>query len=334
MSTSSFAIVGSASLLGKELREVFEALPKAVNLRLLGAGDEAGPAIAGDTDEALVVGPLDEASLSDVTVALLAGGVASSQRAWDLMVLRKKRPFVVDLSGALAGVPQAQLRAPLVEAPGFKVKKSSVQVIAHPATVALSVLLRRFQGELTAKSVSSHVFLPVSEHGTPGIDELHQQAVHLLGFQSLKKDLFDEQLAFNVVPAWGSEATAGSLRSAEDTIREELAQLLPKTGLPPVSVRCLQAGVFHCLSASLRVEFAGPVSAETLSRDLRGDLIDFWTQEQGVPSHLSAVGESGIVVGDVRPDPSVPNAYWIWMVADNLRMRAANAIATARIWLS
>ncbi len=334
MKKTTFAIVGGTTLLGKELREVFEALPNAVDVRLIGAEEGEAAALTADGDEPIVVSPLDETNLIGATVVFLAGGAKSSQRVWDMLALRKKRPFVVDLSGALAHVPKAQLRAPLVEAPGFEVLPNAVQVIAHPASVARAILLRKLQAGSPVTALSGSVFLPASEQGSAGIDELHQQTVDLLGFQNMPKVIFDDQVAFNLLPSWGEDAVAGSLAAVEDTVRSQVPRILPAEGLPRLSVRCLQAGVFHCISASLHLQFAETVSAEALAGILKGDLVDLWSLEQGAPSHLSAVGETGILLGDLRVDQGMPNAFWLWMVADNLRLRAASAIATARIWLA
>ncbi len=334
MSKPSFAIVGGTTLLGKELREVFEALPAAVDLRLIGAEGGESVALTTDGDEPVVVSSLDEENLKGATVVLLAGDPKTSYRAWDMLALRKQRPFVVDLSGALAKAPKAQLRAPLVEEPGFEVLRDAVQIIAHPAAVALAILLRKFRGAERPSAVQAHVFLPASEHGSAGIDELHQQTVNLMGFQPMPKTIFDEQVAFNMMPAWGEEATAGSLRAVEDQIRAHLAVISSEARDIPVSVRCLQAGVFHCLSASVHLQFAHSVEPDALAAQLKGDLVDLWHGDQGAPTHLSAVGETGIVLGDLRADAAASNGYWLWMVADNLRLRAASAIATARIWLA
>lgn len=327
---SSFAIVGGTTLLGKELREVFEALPSAVNVSLIGNEEGTATGLADDDGEAVVVNPLNAENLTSATVLFLAGDEKSSKVAWDMVALSKTKPFVVDLSGALSRVPGAQLRAPLVEAPGFEVLPHSVQIVAHPAAVALTILQQKLGMPL--RSLSAHVFLPASEQGSEGIDELHQQTVNLLGFQNLPKTVFDNQLAFNLLAANGLEAKAEKLLAVEDRVRAELRVLSPEV---KPSIRCVQAPVFHCLSASLRLEFAEPVTPEALVESLRGGLVDLWSDpDQGVPDQLSGVGETGIVVGDLRPDPSAPNAYWLWLVADNLRLRAASAIATARIWLS
>lgn len=229
MSKPSFAIVGGTTLLGKELREVFEALPTAVDVRLIGTEEGEAAGLTAEGDEPVVVSPLDETNLMGTTVVFLAGGAKSSERVWDLIALRKRRPFVVDLSGALARVPKAQLRAPLVEAPGFEVISNSVQVIAHPASVALAILLRKLGSDSRPGAALAHVFVPASEQGSTGIDELHQQTVNLLGFQNMPKAVFDDQVAFNVLPGWGADAQAGSLAAVEDRVRTELPPVAPQS---------------------------------------------------------------------------------------------------------
>ena len=335
MNNPRFAIVGGSSLLGKELRDVFEALPKAVDLKLIGAEEGETVGLTEDAGEAVVVSPLDEENLVGATVVILAGSPDSTRRAWDLLALRKNRPFVIDLSGALATVPGAQLRAPSVEAAVFEVNRDAVQVIAHPAAVALAILFRRLQGMAPVRRVVANAFVPASELGNAGVDELHRQTVSLFGFQDMPKQVFDEQVAFNMVARWGEEASAGKLVDTERRIRGELDTLVASAaGMPALSLRAIQTPVFHGLSFSLWMEFGEILDPAAMEKQLRGDLVDVWDTEQGVPSNRSVAGEAGISVGDLRKDDSHPNAVWAWMVADNLRLRAANAIGAARIWLS
>lgn len=334
MNKNKFAIVGGSTLLGRELREVFEALPAAVDLKLIGAEEGEAIGIAMDAGEPVVVSPLDEENLTGATVVLLAGSAESSRRAWELLALRKSRPFVIDLNGALANVPIAQLRAPSVEPPAFEVKKDAVQVIAHPAAIALAIFLRRVLALADIETAVVNVFLPASEQGNPGLDELHQQTVSLFGFQSMPKQVFDEQLAFNILSVWGEEAAAGKLLSTESQVREHLRQILPVTATIPLAIRVIQAPVFHGLSFSVWLNSPAVAGVPELATALKGDLVDVWDTVNGAPSNVSTVGDAGISVGDIRPDPGTPGAFWLWVTADNLRLRATNAIGAARIWLS
>lgn len=334
MNKNKFAIVGGSTLLGRELREVFEALPAAVDLKLIGADEGEGIGLTEDAGEPIVVSPLDEENLTNASVVLLAGSAGSSRRAWELLALRKSRPFLIDLSGGLATAPGAQLRAPSVEPPAFEVRPDAIQVIAHPAAVALAILFRRLLSLGAPDSAVVNLFLPASEQGNPGLDELHQQTVSLFGFQSMPKHVFDDQLAFNMLSVWGEEASAGKLISVEAQVREQFRQILPPSSAVPVSLRVIQAPVFHSLSFSVWIKGVPAADAAALASALKGDLVDVWDASNGAPTNVSAVGDAGISIGDIRPDPEVPGACWLWVTADNLRLRATNAIGAARIWLS
>lgn len=334
MTKNTFAVVGGNTLLGRELREVFEALPGEIELKLIDAEEGEAVGLVEDAGEAVVVSPLDAESLSAATVVLCAGGTVSTRRVWELLTGRKQRPFVVDLSGSLAATPGAQLRAPVVEPPGFQVEKDAVQVIAHPATVALAILIRRVLAVGAVDSMVVNAFLPASEQGNPGLDELHQQTVSLFAFQDMPKAVFDEQLSFNLLPVWGEEASAGQLADVERTVREELPRILPGASEIALSLRVVQAPVFHSLSFSVWLSGKAAADVAALARGLRGELVDVWDTANGAPNNASTVGDAGISVGDIRADAGNRNACWLWMTADNLRLRATNGIGAARIWLA
>jgi aspartate-semialdehyde dehydrogenase len=48
------------------------------------------------------------------------------------------------------------------------------------------------------------------------------------------------------------------------------------------------------------------------------------------PNVVGMAGQSGLAVGGVTPDRNNPQAAWLWIVADNLRLQAENAIAVAQ----
>ena len=99
------------------------------------------------------------------------------------------------------------------------------------------------------------IFEPVSERGKAGIDELQKQAVALLSFKPLPKDVFDAQVSFNMLSEYGSEAPL-SLEEIELKIDRHLASLLAApSGAPMPSLRLIQAPVFHGYSISVWVEF-------------------------------------------------------------------------------
>ncbi len=56
------------------------------------------------------------------------------------------------------------------------------------------------------------------------MDELHQQTVNLLSFQPLPKDIFDTQVAFNMVGRYGQKSQL-SLDALEARVRRHYREI-------------------------------------------------------------------------------------------------------------
>jgi aspartate-semialdehyde dehydrogenase len=48
------------------------------------------------------------------------------------------------------------------------------------------------------------------------------------------------------------------------------------------------------------------------------------------PTNAAIAGQSGLSAGAITVDPNNPRACWFWLVSDNLRLAAENAVAVAR----
>jgi aspartate-semialdehyde dehydrogenase len=329
------ALIGSESLLGREVRDLVANATEPFELRLVAdAGEEAG-ALTRVGDEPTVTVKLDARSLADARVVFLAGSAPSTKEA--LRLLDDADGIdVVDLTGALEERPEARLRAPLVEEEeldAFAGASPPVHVIAHPAAIALALFLRRLHAREPIRASVIQIFAPASEHGTAGVEELQQQAISLLSFKNLPRAVFGTQLSFNMLAKYGEEAPA-SLEDAELRIERHLATLLALPGdgqdTPMPSLRLVQAPVFHGYSFSAWVEFESNPGAETLENTLLSASIEVRGAEVEPPTNVGQAGQSGIAVGAITPDRNQPEACWFWLVADNLRLVAENAIALAR----
>ena len=173
-------------------------------------------------------------------------------------------------------------------------------MIAHPAAIAIALLLERIErAHPIARSVI-HVFAPASERGTPGVDELQQQTVALLSLQQMPKKVFDAQLSFNMLAQLGEDA-AQPLLETEERIERHLATLLDRADAPPMpSLRLVQAPVFHGYSFSLWVEFEDAPTAAEVEDALRGEAIDVRSENEEPPTNAGVAGQSGIAVGRDR----------------------------------
>ena len=173
-----------------------------------------------------------------------------------------------------------------------------------------------------------HVFEPASERGKKGLEELQQQVVGVLSFKKLKTEVFDTQLAFNMLARYGDEAIE-PLEGIEQRLERHLATLLTGwPGVPMPSLRLIQAPVFHGHSISAWVEFEENPGADALARMLAAAGIDVRPDEP--PTNAAIAGQSGLSAGAITVDPNNPRACWFWLVSDNLRLAAENAVAVAR----
>lgn len=328
------AIIGGESLLGKEVRELLDDSDLRVDVKLVASEQSAeeGSLLTRGRDEALVVTPLEAADLATARIVVLAGSPETSRRAYEQIRNLAPVPAVVDLSGGLEELPDARLRAPAVEQPSYQAEPG-IQVIAHPAAIALTMFLAQLQKSGSIRRIIAEVFEPVSERGQAGIDELQKQTVNLLSFKPLSKQIFDAQVSFNMLSQFGSDSPH-SLEAIELKIDRHLATLLAVAGAGPMpSLRLIQAPVFHGYSMSIWVEFDKNPGVPAIARCLASEKIDVRTGDEEPPTNVGVAGQGGIIVGGMTVDRNEPLACWFWLVADNFRVAAENALEVIRGFL-
>lgn len=319
------ALVGSESLMGRELRDVVFSAGLGRELRLIAGQEDAG-VLTEEEGEAAFAAVLDAESLAGARIVFLAGSAGSARKA----LATGAGAVFIDLVHAAEDVPEARLRAPMVEPPDHAAPRGAVQVVAHPAAIAIALALGRINDVHPIRRSVVHVFEPASERGRAGVEELQHQTVNLLSFKSLPKAVYDEQLGFNLLSRYGQEAPF-ALEEAEARLERHLATLLAKAEnpIPMPSLRLIQAPVFHGHSFSFWIEFEENPGAAEIEAVLSVANIDVRGAGTDPPTAVGMVGQSGIAVGAVSVDRNEPDACWFWVAADNLRLAAENALAVA-----
>jgi len=327
------AIVGGESLLGKEVRELFESADLPANITLIASEESEDSIIGIGRDEPVVISSLQVADLATARIAVLAGSKTSNQKTLERIQAINPTAVVIDLSGSLEEQPTAQLRAPLIEPPNYSAV-GTIQVIAHPAASALALFLIQLRNAGVLRRSVINVIEPASERGQAGIDELQKQTIGLLSFKPLSKDVYDAQVSFNMLSQYGSDSPH-SLEEIELKIDRHLATLLSGAGaLTMPSLRLIQAPVFHGYSMSVWAEFEENPGKNAIVQALASPKIDLRADDEEPPTNVGVAGQSGITVGTIAADRNHPRAYWFWMVADNLRITAENALEVARAFLT
>ncbi|HYO80607.1 MAG TPA: Asd/ArgC dimerization domain-containing protein [Bryobacteraceae bacterium] len=315
------ALIGSETPLGREVRDVLNEAGLGKAVRLIGSSDTES-VLAQDEGELTVLSQLDETELADadVIVNAAAGGVAAKAHA-----MTPSTPLI-DLTGELEGQPSARIRCPILE--NGTAAAGNPLIVAHSAATALALLLRRIQKSFPIAHAVAQVFEPVSERGASGIHELQSQVTSLLSFKPLTKDIFDAQVAFNLLPAYGEEAQS-RLGDSQDRLERHLATVLAgQTPMP--SVRLIHAPVFHGHAGSLWIEFETRPGVVELEQALATAQIDVRSEGTEPASNVGIAGISGVVAGPVESDPHHPRACWIWFAADNYRLAADSAVTLVR----
>jgi aspartate-semialdehyde dehydrogenase len=322
-------IIGASSLKGKEIKEALENTPLGFEDVALMDDETALGKLEAFGEEATFVQSVNDATLEELDLAFFTGEAALTRKHYDQA--RRANCSIVDTSYALEGEGGYPVRSPWLEeeigaAPPLD---ATGAVVAHPIATALGLILHRVGQASAIKTAVATVLQPVSEAGHPGMDELHQQTVNLLNFQSLPKDVFDAQVAFNLLSSYGT-GKASPLDRVRSRIASHLKTILGGAISPALMV--IAAPVFHAYALSLYVETENPFTIDKIASAMQGahiHVLDTAAEPQDLPNNVNVAGEDRIAVA-IRAENTNPNAFWIWAAADNLKITALTAIDCAR----
>jgi aspartate-semialdehyde dehydrogenase len=324
------AIAGASTLLGKELNEQLADSPLASSNFVLLDDDQAQGQLDQVGDEITFVQALTAESFERADFTFFCGTPAQALAHW--IDALKAGSSVVDLTGALDAQPGVLVRSPWLTAQSVTPDLRTAAVVpADPAALALALLTERAQQAAPVRLAAATILYPASEFGRAAMDELHHQTVNLLSFQSLPREQYDAQVAFNLLGALGEEAKADLAQAAARTRRHYAA--LSAGRLPAIALHALHAPVFHGLAFSMLIELERPVELSLLEDAFSGERIDLVLEDTDSPSNLASTGQNEILVR-LRPEPGERNPnlvsrFWIWASCDNLRLGAQNAIDCA-----
>jgi aspartate-semialdehyde dehydrogenase len=321
------AIVGAASLKGKEIAEMLnERNFPAVDIRLLDDDESLGQ-LEAMGDEISFIQSVRAEQFEHVDFTFFAADGTCTRKNWKRA--RDAGSTIIDASATLEDEPGASVRSVWVERERALVVPPELQpgpvVTAHPVSVMLALLLLRARKVGAIRRTVATIFEPASERGQRGMDELHQQTVNLLSFQPLPKDVFDEQVAFNMVGRYGLKAQP-ALASLEARVLRHYRKIAGDDA-PQASLMLLQAPVFHGYALAVYLEMDG-LDIPALAQVLAGDHVVVTTAEDEPPSNVSAAGQAEVLLS-IKSDPVQPNGVWLWAVADNLRVSALTAVECA-----
>jgi len=329
------AIAGASSLLGQELKDALSESPLAASNIVLLDEEEAEGQLEQVGDEVTFLQTIDSDAFDHIDFTFFCGTEEMTRKHWRDAL--RSGSTVLDMSGALDQEKGVVVRAPWLNSEGLSAEVATPDLFtpavvpAHPAALALALLIERLQQAAPVRAAFATLLEPASEFGRAAMDELHQQTVKLLSFQEAPRDLYDAQAAYNLLSGLGETAKL-SLRTVEARVRRHYAALSAGRW-PALALHAIHAPVFHGHTFSIAVEMDRPVEIAALEEALSSSHVDLVLEDTDSPSNLAATGQDDVLVR-MRPEPgerksSQVTRLWLWAASDNLRLNAQNAVACA-----
>lgn len=308
-------IVNPLTLVGNELKTILRerSFPFAKVVMLDSTGKDAG-ALTEIGDEPAVVAAASDDELEDCDLVFFCGPPGSNHEWIERYV--EDKFIAIDLSQP-SSVDEGSLAVAGVNLD--EVTGETLIVSPHPVTIPIALLLHQIESVSPIELCTATVIQPASEFEQGGVEELARQTVSVLNVQSVPKEIFDRQLAFNMYPA---------LERNEDFIVRQLRKLVdPQIEL---ALMITQGTIFHSHTFSLFVRTRDEIDRDAIEAALRANSAIAFAEGDQAFGTIDAAGRDEVLVADVRPDPSIAGGFWVWAVCDNLRRSAAlNAVLIA-----
>lgn len=325
------ALIGTDSLRGKEIKNILGAKKFPLSHMEFFDTDvkEEYGKLTEFRDEPCVIHHPSAAALEGLDLVFLASDRETSLIYGRLAAEKKFR--AIDLTGAFGDQDDVPLIVAGVNDSLLAARQFPLIANPHPVTIILSSLLHRLIARFGLAKAVAFVLQPVSAFDQSGIEELASQSAAMLSGASPNREVFRDQIAFNIL-SHTETPDANGFSLEERQVIAEVKRVLAHPDLP-LSLSVIQAPVFHTYSIMAYLEPA----AETNIQDL--ELIYKESPLFKIGAHssscsvscLSVAGKEQIFIGQIKKEESFPNAFWIWTVTDNLtRGSALNALEIAR----
>lgn len=330
--SASVAILGATGLVGRQLIDALaERRFPLSSLELYASPRTAGQQISCGALTSRVE-LLDTARFADTEIVIAAMGIEASAE-WIPRAV-EAGAIVIDLSQVYIDDSEVPVVVPEVNAPALS-ELGNRRIVTSPDAVALAaaVALAPLQREVGVRRIVLTTFEPVSGAGAAGIEELQQQTTSLMSGEDAVARVFEQRIAFNVIPQLGEILAGGSTRG--EIVAATALRRLVDLELA-VSVTRVRVPTFYGLALAMNVETLQPITAEEVHevlRAARGVLLAEAVEAGSYPTAADTVGEDSTLIGRVRCDPET-SLIDLWVAVDNMRKGSAvNAVQIAEIVL-
>ena len=324
------AVVGATGVVGGEmLATLAERKFPAAEVVALASERSLGREVSFGEDEVLKVRDLTTFDFKGIDIVLSSPGASVS--AVHAPRAARAGAVVIDNTSHFRMDPDVPLVVPEVnpEAIAGYLRRN---IIANPncSTIQMVVALKPLHDISPINRVVVSTYQSTSGSGRDAMDELFSQTRAIFVNDTVKREQFPKQIAFNVIPHIDVFMDDGATKEEWKMVVETKKILDPAI---KVHATCVRVPVFIGHAEAVNLEFDSPISEDEAREALAaapGVVVVDRRADEGYVTPLESVGEDAVYVSRIRSDPTIENGLSLWVVADNLRKGAAlNAVQIA-----
>ena len=328
------AIVGATGLVGKTFLELLESDHFVDSKIHLVASNKSKGREVSFRNSVHVVNSLEEFDFSEMDVVFFSAGteVAKEYAA----KAESAGCFVVDNSSCFRKDENIPLIVPEVNSEDVT-ERTIPGIVANPncSTIQMVVALKPLHDLFVINRIDVTTFQAVSGTGRLAQDELTNQIKDQMSGETPSPQIYNKQIAFNVLPHCGDFEPNGFTKEEMKIIWETHRILNPNI---EIAATCVRVPVLNGHSQSVHIETREPLNIDAVKECLSeaaGVKLVKGMGSESYPTALEVDGTDPVHVGRVRIDLWNKNRVNLWIVADNLRKGAAlNSIQIAEIYFS
>ena len=324
------AILGATGAVGREMMKILAERSFPVEeLRLLASPRSAGQKLLWQGRE-LTVQPAEDSAFEGMDIVLGAAENDIAKRFAPAIV--KTGAVFVDNSSAFRMDPNVPLVIPEINPEDVRRHKG---IIANPncTTIVSLVAINALNQDSPIQSIIASSYQAVSGAGASGPRELMEEVELLREGKPVHPQVFQYQIAYNVIPQIGGEAFEG-YTSEEMKMQNEGRKIMHLPELK-VSCTCVRVPVVRSHSVSIVVRTREKISVERARQLIAAApgcrLVDDLANKR-YPMPLETSDQDLVFVGRIRDDLTSDNGLNIWCCGDQVRKGAAtNAVQIAQL---
>jgi aspartate-semialdehyde dehydrogenase len=321
-------ILGATGAVGQEMLRILEERSFPINeLRLLASERSVGKKFKFAGEE-ITVKLADFGAFEGLDIVLGAASNAVAKKFADDIV--KAGAVFVDNSSAFRMCDDVPLVVPEINAEDVKKNKG---IISNPncSTIITLVAVNAINKLSKIKGMVASTYQATSGAGAQGPIELEDQMKAIINGTEIKNEVFQYQIAENVIPHIGSFGENG-YTTEEMKMQNEGRKILHLPELK-VTCTCVRVPVVRSHSISVTVVTEDKLTVEAVRKAVdEADGCKLYDDGENklYPMPLVTSDQDLVYVGRIREDLVFDNAITLWCCGDQVRKGAAtNAIQIA-----